>query len=55
MQPSSRSSSDKSIAEDTNSEDDDEYECTNEKNEDTKSGVCLLSIKKNTETLIILY
>ena len=48
LQPSSRSSSDKSIAEDTNSEDDDEYECTNEKNEDTKSGVCLLSIKKNT-------
>ena len=48
LQPSSRSSTDKSIAEDTNSEDDDEYECTNEKNEDTKSGVCLLSIKKNT-------
>jgi superfamily II DNA or RNA helicase len=43
LQPSSRSSSDKSIAEDTNSEEDDESECTNE---DTKSGVCLLSIKK---------
>ena len=43
LQPSSRSSSDKSIAEDTNSEEDDDSECPNE---DTKSGVCLLSIKK---------
>jgi len=43
LQPSSRSSSDKSIAEDTNSEEEDESECPNE---DTKSGVCLLSIKK---------
>ena len=43
LQPSSRSSSDKSIAEDTNSEEDYDSEGANE---DNKSGVCLLSIKK---------
>ena len=50
LQPSSRSSSDKSIAEDTNSEDDEEEEeCDNNDNaqkDKLKSGVCLLQIKK---------
>ena len=47
LQPSSRSSSDKSIAEDTNSEEDDEEsnnECDNTNK--LKTGVCLLQIKK---------
>ncbi len=43
LQPSSRSSSDKSIAEDTNSEDDEE----DENKDKLKCGVCLLQIKKN--------
>ena len=48
LQPSSRSSSDKSIAEDTNSEDDTEEEEEEEEEEKDKlkSGVCLLKIKK---------
>jgi superfamily II DNA or RNA helicase len=43
LQPSSRSSSDKSIAEDTNSEEDDEED---ENKDKLKCGVCLLQIKK---------
>jgi superfamily II DNA or RNA helicase len=43
LQPSSRSSSDKSIAEDTNSEEDDEED---ENKDKLKCGVCLLKIKK---------
>ena len=47
LQPSSRSSSDKSIAEDTNSEEDDDDDTTEDENKDKlKSGVCLLQIKK---------
>ena len=49
LQPSSRSSSDKSIAEDTNSEEEEEEEeeCDNNDQKDkVKSGVCLLQIKK---------
>ena len=47
LQPSSRSSSDKSIAEDTNSEDDEDED---ENKDKLKCGVCLLQIKKNTST-----
>jgi superfamily II DNA or RNA helicase len=48
LQPSSRSSSDKSIAEDTNSEDDDEEEDKDK----LKLGVCLLQIKKKHINII---